>query len=91
MESYLLQNNNSRRISGCRGQSCVGPAWPGQRVWGATYLHFKEGRPKGGPPEDPLQEGHFGLLHRLVLVLVAGQEDVLGESRTSEVSVETTA
>ena len=80
-----------RRSSGYRGQSCVGSAWPGQQVWGATYLHLEEGRPEGGPPADPPQEGHLGLLHCLVLVLVAGQEDVLGEARASEVSVETTA
>lgn len=36
-------------------------------------LHLEEGRPKGGPAADPLQEGHLGLLHCLVLVLVIGQ------------------
>lgn len=51
---------------------------------GVAYLHLEEGRPECGPPADPLQEGHLGLLHCLVPVLVIGQEDVLGEARASE-------
>lgn len=51
---------------------------------GEAYLHLKEGRSKRGPPADPLEEGHFGLLYCLVLVFVIGQKDVLGEVRASE-------
>lgn len=51
---------------------------------GEAYLHLKEGRPKRGPPADPLEEGHFGFAYCLVLVLVIGQKDVLGEVRASE-------
>lgn len=51
---------------------------------GEAYLHLEEGRPKRGPPADPFEEGHFGLLYCLVLVLVIGQKDVLGDIRASE-------
>lgn len=54
------------------------------RGWLKTYLHLKEGRPKGGPPVDVLQEFHFGLSHCLVLVFVIFQKEALMGERDME-------
>lgn len=51
---------------------------------GEAYLHLKEGRPKGGPAADPLQEGHLGLWHCLVSVLVTLHEEALEEDRAGQ-------
>lgn len=58
----------------------------GRRVWAwlNTYLHLKEGRPKGRPAADPLQELHLGLCHCLVFVFVTFQKEALMEKGASE-------
>lgn len=72
------QASGTRAGRGLLGQGGLGG--------GEAHLHLEEGRPEGGPPADPLQEGCLGLLHRLISVLVAGQEDALGggEGRARE-------
>lgn len=53
-------------------------------MWIKAYLHLKEGRPKGRPAVDPLQEVHLGLCHCLVLVFVTFQKEALMEKRVTE-------
>lgn len=53
-------------------------------AWLNTYLHLKEGGPKGRPAADPLQELHLGLCHCLVFVFVTFQKEVLMEKKASE-------
>lgn len=59
----------------------MGPVLGQRLAWIKTYLHLKEGRPKGRPPVDPLQELHFGLGHCLALVFVTFQKEALTEER----------